>query len=71
MSLLGYEVIESPNNLNFSRGYLFNFAGPFTHTGVVANYAPTEWLTAARRGRHRLGHHRGQQRASHRRAASR
>jgi hypothetical protein len=43
-SLLGYEVIESPNNLNFSRGYLFNFAGPLTHTGVVANYAPTEWL---------------------------
>jgi len=43
-SLLGYEVIESPSNLNFSRGYLFNFAGPFTHTGVVANYAPTEWL---------------------------
>ena len=44
-SLLGYEVIESPNNLNFSRGYLFNFAGPFTHTGVVANYSPAEWIT--------------------------
>jgi Putative beta-barrel porin-2, OmpL-like. bbp2 len=44
-SLLGYEVIESPSNLNFSRGYLFNFAGPFTHTGAVASYAPAEWLT--------------------------
>jgi hypothetical protein len=45
VSLLGYEVIESPNNLNFSRGSLFNLAGPFTHTGGVATYAPTDWLT--------------------------
>jgi Putative beta-barrel porin-2, OmpL-like. bbp2 len=44
-SLLGYEVIESPSNLNFSRGFLFNFAGPFTHTGVVAAYSPAQWLT--------------------------
>jgi len=46
VSLLGYEVIESPNNLNFSRGYLFDLAGPFTQTGVVATYAFTDWLTA-------------------------
>jgi hypothetical protein len=45
VSLLGYEVIESPNNLNFSRGYLANFAGPFTHTGVVATYFAADWLT--------------------------
>jgi hypothetical protein len=45
VSLLGYEVIESPNNLNFSRGYLFNFAGPFTNTGVVATYLAADWLT--------------------------
>jgi hypothetical protein len=45
VSLLGYEVIESPNNLNFSRGILFNLAGPFTHTGGVINYSFTDWLT--------------------------
>jgi len=45
VSLLGYEVIESPSNLNFSRGYLFNLAGPFTQTGLVATYAFTDWLT--------------------------
>ena len=45
VSLLGYEVIESPNNLNFSRGILFNLAGPLTHTGGVINYSFTDWLT--------------------------
>jgi hypothetical protein len=45
VSLLGYEVIESPNNLNFSRGYLFNLAGPFTQTGGVLTYSFTDWLT--------------------------
>ena len=45
VSLLGYEVIESPNNLNFSPGYLFNFAGPFTNTGVSATYSIADWIT--------------------------
>jgi hypothetical protein len=45
VSLLGYEVIESPSNLNFSRGVLFNLAGPFTHTGGLVSYAVTSWLT--------------------------
>ncbi len=33
VTLLGQKVIESPNNLNFSRGYLFGLAIPLTHTG--------------------------------------
>ena len=33
VTLLGYEVIESPNNLNFSRSFLFTFAIPLTHVG--------------------------------------
>jgi len=45
VSLLGYEVIESPNNLNFSRSFLFSFAIPFTHVGALASYAPTDWLS--------------------------
>jgi hypothetical protein len=38
-SLAGAEVIESPNDSNFSRSYLFGDAVPFTHTGVRATYA--------------------------------
>jgi hypothetical protein len=38
VSFLGYEVIESPANLNFSRGLLFTNAIPHTTTGVYADY---------------------------------
>ena len=40
VTLLGYEVIESPNNLNFSRSFLFSFAIPLTHVGALASYSP-------------------------------
>ena len=36
-TLIGAEVIESPDNPNISRSFLFGFAIPFTHTG--ARYA--------------------------------
>jgi hypothetical protein len=45
VTLLGYEVIESPLNLNFSRSFLFGFAIPLTHVGALATYAPTDWLS--------------------------
>ena len=45
VTLLGYEVIESPNNPNFSRSFLFGFAIPFTHVGALLSYSPTDWLT--------------------------
>jgi hypothetical protein len=38
VSLSGYEVIESPANLNFSRGLLFTWATPIAHTGLLASY---------------------------------
>lgn len=44
-TLLGYEVIESPNNLNFLRGYLFTLAIPLTHTGGLASYTFTDWFS--------------------------
>lgn len=44
VTLLGYEVIESPNNLNFSRSFLFGFAIPLTHVGALASYSITDWL---------------------------
>jgi len=38
VSLMGYEVIESPANLNFSRGLLFSNAIPLTNTGMMMSY---------------------------------
>ncbi|MBI2082198.1 MAG: porin [Deltaproteobacteria bacterium] len=38
VTLHGMEVIEAASNYNISRGLLFNYAIPFTHTGVVATY---------------------------------
>ncbi|MFA6321096.1 MAG: outer membrane beta-barrel protein, partial [Candidatus Omnitrophota bacterium] len=40
-TLAGAEVIESINNWNFSRSFLFGYAIPFTHTGVRAYYKPS------------------------------
>jgi hypothetical protein len=34
-TLIGAEVIESPSNMNYSRSYLFGYAIPFTHTGLL------------------------------------
>src|SRR5436309_11643617 len=45
VTLLGYEVIESPNNLNFSRSYLFAFSIPLTHVGALLTYQPLSWLS--------------------------
>lgn len=38
VALTGYEVIESPANLNFSRGLLFTATGPWTNTGAMVSY---------------------------------
>ena len=37
-TLIGYEVIESPYNPNFSRSWLFGFGQPFTTTGLRGSY---------------------------------
>ena len=37
-TLIGYEVIESPLNPNFSRSFLFGMGEPFTVTGFRASY---------------------------------
>jgi hypothetical protein len=44
VTLLGSEVIEAPLNMNYSRSFLFGFAVPFTHTGVLFNYPFTDTL---------------------------
>lgn len=44
VTLMGAEVIESMDNWNFSRSYLFGYAIPFTHTGLRAYYRPSACL---------------------------
>jgi hypothetical protein len=46
VTFLGYEVIESPANLNFSRGLLFTNLIPLTHTGIYADYKFNSTLEA-------------------------
>jgi hypothetical protein len=37
-SPMGYETTDAPHAPFYSRNYLFNFATPYTHTGVKLNY---------------------------------
>jgi hypothetical protein len=43
----GAEVIEAKDNPNYSRSYLFNFAIPFTHTGLKVGYTFSDALNAS------------------------
>jgi hypothetical protein len=43
----GAEVIEAIDNPNYSRSFLFNYAIPFTHTGLKMSYALTDAVNAA------------------------
>ena len=41
----GAEVINSTNDVNYSRSILFGYAIPFTHTGLRATYAVSDMLS--------------------------
>jgi hypothetical protein len=41
----GAEVIEARDDFNYSRSFLFNYAIPFTHTGLMAGYTFSKVLT--------------------------
>lgn len=43
-TVVGYEVFEAGNNPNYSRSYGY-FIEPLVHTGVLASYEFTEWLS--------------------------
>jgi hypothetical protein len=43
----GAEVIEAKDNPNYSRSFLFNYAIPFTHTGLKVSYAFSDALNAS------------------------
>src|SRR6266581_7087422 len=45
-TLIGYEVYESPKNLNFSRDFLYTLGTPYTHTGLLVTYPFTRSLSA-------------------------
>ncbi len=47
---IGAEVYESPYNWNFSRSFLFTFAEPGTHTGVLASYPVVDGLASVSAG---------------------
>ena len=44
-TFLGYEVISPTANFNYSTSYMFSY-GPFSHTGLKADFNLTEDLTA-------------------------
>jgi len=44
--LCGFEVLESKDDFNYSRGLLFGFIQPFTNTGIRASYNFSDQLSA-------------------------
>ena len=44
-SLVGYEVVESPRNANYSRSWLFGLGQPFTTRGLRASYEFNEQVS--------------------------
>ena len=42
----GAEVIEAKDNMNYSRGLLFNYAIPFAHTGLMVGYPFSDKVSA-------------------------
>ena len=47
VTMHGAEVIEAKDNMNYSRGLLFNYAIPFTHTGLSISYPFSEKVSAS------------------------
>ncbi len=47
VTMHGAEVIEAKDDMNYSRGLLFDFAIPFTHTGLMAGYPFSDKLSAS------------------------
>lgn len=44
-TIIGYEVVPAPDNFFYSHAYTMNFSEPFTHTGVLAEYAHSDDTT--------------------------
>jgi hypothetical protein len=46
VTFTGAEVIEARDNMNYSRGLLFNYAIPLTHTGLMVGYPFSDMVSA-------------------------
>jgi hypothetical protein len=44
-TIIGNESVMAPDNFFYSHTYLMQYGEPFTHTGVLANYSPTDTLS--------------------------
>lgn len=47
VTMHGAEVIEPWDNWNFSRGFLFGYAIPFTHTGIMGSYVFNDMVSTS------------------------
>jgi hypothetical protein len=47
VTMHGAEVIEAKDDMNYSRGLLFNYAIPFTHTGLMFGYPFSDKVSAS------------------------
>jgi hypothetical protein len=47
VTMHGAEVIEAKDDMNYSRGLLFNYAIPFTHTGLMVGYPFSDKVSAS------------------------
>ena len=44
-TLIGYEVVQAPQNFFYSHSYSHTYGEPFTHTGALASYQRNEKVT--------------------------
>ncbi|AEG01315.1 porin [Methylomonas methanica] len=44
-TIIGYEVVTSPDNFFYSHAYTMQYGEPFTHTGALLSYDINDWLS--------------------------
>jgi len=44
-TIIGYEVVQAPDNFFYSHAYTMYYGEPFTHTGFLAEYAMDDCIT--------------------------
>jgi len=45
LTIVGYETITAPDNFFYSHSYSMLYGEPFTHTGLLASYRPSDRIT--------------------------
>ena len=44
-TIIGYEVVTSPDNFFYSHAYTMQYGEPFTHTGALLSYDINDWIS--------------------------